>query len=436
MAPLKASGPDGYPALFFQNYWDVIGTEVTKYCLSVLNGETEMDAINGTRIVLIPKSHNINISYTVVSDLIDADSCAWKTDVLDRLFDAEVRDSICCIPLSHSGLQDEIIWRYDQSGAYSVKSGYKLLRNGCSTVESNLESRFYKQLWAVNLPPKLKITMWRVANKFIPTFASLRSKRLNVNDVCPLCQSSSETMEHLLRDCYFVSELHKALTCLSLEVLTRMTGLHGSNKVVHENVVPSVSECVVFCRSFLADCGSSLTDAKANTVLLPVAWEAPPVNVFKFNFDAAYDSQGKRTMVGVIGRDNSGNIVASCVAPFSNVMDVLVAESLACLQAVRYAKDLGFRRVIFEGDSLTVVRKINEGMLERLVIAPIIYDIRVAAMDFESVSFTFARRDANRAAHTLARDYRSHQTSYFWIEEAPAGATVAANLDRSKLVFA
>ncbi|KAL4361744.1 hypothetical protein GQ457_04G011590 [Hibiscus cannabinus] len=430
MAPLKASGPDGYPALFFQKYWDVVGTEVTKYCLSVLNGETEMDAINGTRIVLIPKSHNINISYTVVSDLIDADSCAWKTDVLDRLFDAEVRDSICCIPLSHSGLQDEIIWRYDQSGAYSVKSGYKLLRNGCSTTESNLESRFYKQLWAVNLPPKLKITMWRVANKFIPTFASLRSKRLNVNDVCPLCQSSSETVEHLLRDCYFVSELHNALD------VSISRSADTDDWFIWLAVLFLQPKRELFCRSFLADCGSSLTDAKANTVLLPVAWEAPPVNVFKFNFDAAYDSQGKRTMVGVIGRDNAGNIVASCVAPFSNVVDVLVAESLACLQAVRYAKDLGFRGVIFEGDSLTVVRKINEGMLERSIIAPIIYDIRVAAMDFESVSFTFAQRDANRAAHTLARDYRSHQTSYFWIEEAPTGATVAANLDRSKLVSA
>ncbi|KAK8664005.1 hypothetical protein V6N13_083809 [Hibiscus sabdariffa] len=402
------------------------------------------------------------MSYTVVSDLIDADSCAWKFDVLDRLFDAEVRDRICCIPLSHSGLRDEIIWRCDQSGAYSVKSGYKLLRNGCSAAQSNLVSRFYKQLWAVNLPPKLKITMWRVANKFIPTFASLRSKRLNVNDVCPLCQSSSETLEHLLRDCYFVLELHNALDVsisqsadtddwftwlavlfcsLNESVKMRLIVSYWAvwftrNKVVHENVVPSVSECVAFCRSFLADCGSFPTDARANTAHQPVAWEAPPVNVFKFNFDAAYDLQGKRTMVGVIGRDNAGNIVASCVAPFSNVADVLVAESLACLQAVRYAKDLGFRRVIFEGDSLTVVKKINEGRLERSVTAPLIYDIRVAAKDFDSVSFTFARSDANRAAHTLARDYRSQQSPYFWIEEAPAGATVAANLDRSKLVSA
>ncbi|KAK8573530.1 hypothetical protein V6N13_009620 [Hibiscus sabdariffa] len=55
MAPLKASGPDGFPTLFFQKYWDVIGTEITLYCLSVLNGETDLETISDTRIVLIPK---------------------------------------------------------------------------------------------------------------------------------------------------------------------------------------------------------------------------------------------------------------------------------------------------------------------------------------------------------------------------------------------
>ncbi|KAK9029055.1 hypothetical protein V6N11_026180 [Hibiscus sabdariffa] len=243
----------------------------------------------------------------------------------------------------------------------------------------------------------------------------------------------SETVEHLMRDCYFVSELHNALDVpisqsadtddwftwlvvlfcsLNESVKMRLMVSYWvvwftRNEVVHENVVPSVLECVAFSRSFLAECGSISTDVRANTVLQPVIWEAPPINVFKFNFNAAYDSQGKRAMSGVIGRDNAGNIVASCVVPFNNVVDVLVVESFACFQAVRYAKDLGFRRVIFEGDSLNVVKKINEGMLDRSVIAPIIYDICVAAMDFESVSFTFVRRDANRAVHTLARDYRT-----------------------------
>lgn len=55
MAPLKAPGIDGFPAIFFQRYWHLIGSEISSYSLFVLNGHYEMEAINKTRIVLIPK---------------------------------------------------------------------------------------------------------------------------------------------------------------------------------------------------------------------------------------------------------------------------------------------------------------------------------------------------------------------------------------------
>ena len=37
MAPLKAPGPDGMPPIFYQNYWDLVGEEVTSSVLYFLN---------------------------------------------------------------------------------------------------------------------------------------------------------------------------------------------------------------------------------------------------------------------------------------------------------------------------------------------------------------------------------------------------------------
>ncbi|MCI24354.1 hypothetical protein A2U01_0045537, partial [Trifolium medium] len=37
MKPLAAPGPDGLPALFYQNYWDIIGNDITKMALDILN---------------------------------------------------------------------------------------------------------------------------------------------------------------------------------------------------------------------------------------------------------------------------------------------------------------------------------------------------------------------------------------------------------------
>ncbi|KAH1129313.1 hypothetical protein J1N35_000691 [Gossypium stocksii] len=55
IAPLKALGQDGFPAIFYQKYWHIIGKEVTGFCLDVLNGRRNVGEINNTNIVLIPK---------------------------------------------------------------------------------------------------------------------------------------------------------------------------------------------------------------------------------------------------------------------------------------------------------------------------------------------------------------------------------------------
>lgn len=55
MAPLKAPGVDVFPAIFFQRYWHIVGSEIARYCLSILNGQAEVEEINKTHIILIPK---------------------------------------------------------------------------------------------------------------------------------------------------------------------------------------------------------------------------------------------------------------------------------------------------------------------------------------------------------------------------------------------
>ena len=55
MGPIKASGPDGMNALFYQKFWHIIGNEVTDIVLDFLHTGHMVSDINYTHIVLIPK---------------------------------------------------------------------------------------------------------------------------------------------------------------------------------------------------------------------------------------------------------------------------------------------------------------------------------------------------------------------------------------------
>ena len=82
MHPTKASGPDGMSAIIYQNYWDIIGDDVIKIVLNILNFNAPIAELNKTNIALIPKINNptkisefrpislCNVSYKIVSKVL------------------------------------------------------------------------------------------------------------------------------------------------------------------------------------------------------------------------------------------------------------------------------------------------------------------------------------------------------------------------------
>uniref|UniRef100_A0A803P0U0 Reverse transcriptase domain-containing protein n=1 Tax=Cannabis sativa TaxID=3483 RepID=A0A803P0U0_CANSA len=55
---LKAPRDDGMPRLFYDHHWDVVGSDVTRVCLDILNTNKDCRPINKTLLCLIPKIKN------------------------------------------------------------------------------------------------------------------------------------------------------------------------------------------------------------------------------------------------------------------------------------------------------------------------------------------------------------------------------------------
>jgi hypothetical protein len=87
---LKAPGSDGLPAIFYKNFWDVVGKKLTREVMHVLNGGQIPEGWNETTIALIPKVKKpnkvtelrpislCNVVYKVVSKVLSR----WLRDVL------------------------------------------------------------------------------------------------------------------------------------------------------------------------------------------------------------------------------------------------------------------------------------------------------------------------------------------------------------------
>ncbi|KAL4387238.1 hypothetical protein GQ457_09G012730 [Hibiscus cannabinus] len=142
-------------------------------------------------------------------------------------------------------------------------------------------------------------------------------------------------------------------------------------------------------------------------------WKAPPADVVKCNFDVANESTATKSISGIICRDRDGYVLAACSTTHYFVTDPFQAETLACLMVIKFARDLGFTRVIIECDFLTVIMKCRSKLINVSLISPVIADIKDASKFFESISFGFVHREANEVAHSIAHEGKAFNSPMY-----------------------
>lgn len=121
----------------------------------------------------------------------------WDDDLVNDIFIERDANLILSIPMQRIQ-EDSWYWRGEKMGFYSVKSAYAKLRDQKEASNARDNPGFWRKLWNLKIPLKVKHFLWRANSGTLPTKDILISRRVNVCSLCPVCNINSETTAHVL----------------------------------------------------------------------------------------------------------------------------------------------------------------------------------------------------------------------------------------------
>ncbi|KAK2648728.1 hypothetical protein Ddye_016217 [Dipteronia dyeriana] len=110
------------------------------------------------------------------------------------------KDQWLCCPSSLRQIYMPVLSE-EAHGSNTVRSGYHfgcLLNSIRSSYGLGLSKSWWKFLWRLKVPPKVKLFIWRACHEWIPAMINLAKRGMQVDTLCPLCCARDESMLHAL----------------------------------------------------------------------------------------------------------------------------------------------------------------------------------------------------------------------------------------------
>jgi len=387
----------------------------------------------------------------LVSELIDATEARWNISVLNEFFSPLDVDTILSIPISTRIQEDFWAWHYEKKGVFTVRSAYHMIIHKCDQVDSADANRSersdqsamkkeWKSLWAVKVPSKINMFLWRLARHSLPTNDVRHHRHMADSSACYFC-GQQDSWRHSLLEC----NVAKCIWALEDEQMASMVSTvddpcakgwlaqifrslnneeavrcavvlwaiwYARRKAIHESVFQSPLSTHSFIQRFMADLSVVQTQrhcpdsSKQRTgPSLPaqcgLAWCAPPLSVVKINVDAGLAKNGGKVAAAAIARNTAGDFLGASVLVLKGLKEPEIVEAIACREGLALAQDIQVTRVRLACDNANVISSINQG--SNGVYGQIVKEIQEESKSLESVEFIHERRSTNIDAHRIAR---------------------------------
>uniref|UniRef100_A0A803NG99 Reverse transcriptase domain-containing protein n=1 Tax=Cannabis sativa TaxID=3483 RepID=A0A803NG99_CANSA len=315
-----------------------------------------------------------------------ADSCVadyitpnkvWDVTQLHNDFSSIDVDNILKIPLSLAAQDDNFIWHYTPTGVYTVQSGYHLaysLATQNQTTGSNSQEKWWKYFWSLQLPSKIPALV-----VYVHVRGNLLDMRYSV------VNTLNRVVHH--KPCKKPAEIFAG----SMAYLSHFSQASHTSSIVHND--PTVAD--------------------------HSPWIPPPPGLCKLNVDAAVISAQNKLGYGAVIRDHRGVVLAALSRPDVGNLKSQEMEAKALFNALQWSLLMNLQIDEIETDSLMLVQAISNFASCSPTFKALVLDVKNLLSNFPNVCVSHVRRDANQAAHGLAKQALAMDSDSIWLGEIP-----------------
>uniref|UniRef100_A0A803QM21 Reverse transcriptase zinc-binding domain-containing protein n=1 Tax=Cannabis sativa TaxID=3483 RepID=A0A803QM21_CANSA len=368
----------------------------------------------------------------------------WNVHKLKHFFPAYQVESILKIPLDPT-FSDSLIWGFHPSGIITVKYAYHLASSLASAdVPSssipNPYQHWWKKLWSLSVPPKIKNFIWKAFHHILPCALNLFLKRILPHPNCSICGNNAEFVTHALigfpkaktiwkssrfkqfylvyhqNDIkeFFIQELHnipKQDFPVFIAFVWHIWNTRNSILFNKSGIPNNVEEFVItYLQEYIAAQCNYQGDQLASEAV-PISRTAqqqhPPLlqpDTLSLFVDAALDQNHGLTGTGFIFKLGFQTVLASHCRHLPGAVSPIFVEVQALLESLRWCLDSQLSPKVVFSDCLNLVSKVNSAWQDNSALFGHVSRIRLLFSNFPYASLQYLPRQFNMEAHGLAKE--------------------------------
>ena len=266
-----------------------------------------------------------------------------------------------------------------------------LSASNASSSNPNPQKSFWRDIWKLRVPSKVKHFVWRASDNALLTMDNLLRRKVVLSATCNICRIHVEDTTHAIWGCEGVKEAWQSLSWANLtntspsldftDLISKFLQVHDDYRVEifvliawllwNRRNLLCLSKPVHPLQMLPSLIGGMLQDFinAQEPVPRPIAttstshWCPLDQHCYKANYDDAIFKSSNTAGLGVVIRDSRGDILGAMSVRVLLPHFVPEVKALACCHAISFAVDLGLQEIIFEGDLAIINQAINSGLL-------------------------------------------------------------------------